>query len=118
MEAVRQHPSPTLRASMLARVGLDLKEFIMSSKKTASPGLYGRRSFHVRGLDPFAIKAIKYLAWARGGTHAEIIEWLIDDDLINTYRDLARTRDLEQFQREIASAQHDIEMEPTLGGEG
>ena len=37
-------------------------------------------------------------------------EWLIDDDLINQYPGLARVRDLDQFQREMASAQYDIDI--------
>lgn len=88
----------------------------MGTATTTSPGLYGRRSFHIHGLDPFTIKAIKYLARARGVTHAAIIEWLIDDDLINQHPDLARARDQEQFRRGMVAEQHDIEIGPFLGG--
>lgn len=87
----------------------------MNKKKFESPGLYGRRSIHIGGMDPFTIGALKHIAWARGETVARFIEGLIDDDLISQYPDLSMARDQELFSRELSATQHGIAIEDVPG---
>lgn len=84
-------------------------------RKSASPGLCGRRSIRIGGMDPFTISALKHIASARGETVARVIEGLIDDDLIGQYPDLSMARDQEQFSRELAAEQYDILVEDVPG---
>jgi hypothetical protein len=97
----KRHPDWNL-GQVLAQVAIEVAK------------LKNRRSFHVHGMDPFTIKAIRFIGAIRGETVAEVIASAIDNE-VGEYPDLCRSRDehLAQFgdaeQRDRAEI--DVRME-------